>query len=237
MRLAIVFSVLALVASCKPAPEAPKVDEDERNALYALGYSVGTNLQLFGLNEQQLEAVRVGLVDGANNKKATVDLEANGEKFQGKLQEMARVHQLEVSQKAKELGTAYIEKAAAESGAEKLASGMIYTKISDGNGASPLASDTVKVHYHGTLVDGTVFDSSKDRGTPAEFPLDRVIKCWTEGVQKMKVGGKAKLVCPPDLAYGDQAPPKIGPGATLIFEVELLEVVKGQPTPPTPPTP
>jgi FKBP-type peptidyl-prolyl cis-trans isomerase FkpA len=99
------------------------------------------------------------------------------------------------------------------------------THLTEGTGASPSASDTVQVHYHGTFPDGRVFDSSVERGKPASFPLNRVIKCWTDGVQKMKVGGKAKLVCPPNLAYGERgAPPTIPPNATLVFEVELLAI-------------
>jgi FKBP-type peptidyl-prolyl cis-trans isomerase FkpA len=99
------------------------------------------------------------------------------------------------------------------------------THLEVGTGASPSATDTVQVHYHGTFPDGRVFDSSVDRGQPAAFPLNRVIACWTEGVQKMKVGGKAKLVCPPALAYGERgAPPTIPPNATLVFEVELLAI-------------
>ncbi|HEX8908988.1 MAG TPA: FKBP-type peptidyl-prolyl cis-trans isomerase, partial [Anaeromyxobacteraceae bacterium] len=91
----------------------------------------------------------------------------------------------------------------------------------------PKETDTVKVHYTGTLIDGKVFDSSVKRGQPAEFPLNQVIKCWTEGVAKMKVGGKAKLVCPSSIAYGDEGrPPTIPGGATLVFEVELLDVKK-----------
>src|SRR5438034_565931 len=124
-------------------------------------------------------------------------------------------------------GQAFADKAAAEKGAVKTPSGAVVTTLKPGTGASPTATDKVKVHYHGTLTDGTVFDSSVQRGEPITFPLSGVIKCWTEGVQQMKVGGKSRLVCPADTAYGDRgAPPKIKPGATLVFEVELLEIVK-----------
>jgi FKBP-type peptidyl-prolyl cis-trans isomerase FkpA len=104
--------------------------------------------------------------------------------------------------------------------------GLIYKSIKDGSGASPVPTDVVKVHYRGTLQDGTEFDSSHKRGQPAEFPLNRVIKCWTEGVQKMKVGGKAQLTCPPSIAYGERGTPggPIPPNATLNFEVELLGI-------------
>jgi FKBP-type peptidyl-prolyl cis-trans isomerase len=99
------------------------------------------------------------------------------------------------------------------------------TPLREGSGPSPQASDVVKVHYHGTFPDGGVFDSSVERGEPASFPLSRVIPCWTQGLQQMKVGGKAKLVCPPGLAYGERgAPPTIPPNATLVFEVELLAI-------------
>jgi len=109
----------------------------------------------------------------------------------------------------------------------KTASGLIYTELKAGSGPSPAATDTVKVNYRGTLADGTEFDSSYKRGQPAEFPLNRVIPCWTEGVQKMKVGGKAKLVCPPSIAYGDRGAGRaVPPGATLTFEVELLDIKK-----------
>jgi FKBP-type peptidyl-prolyl cis-trans isomerase FkpA len=104
-------------------------------------------------------------------------------------------------------------------------SGLEITHVVTGSGASPQASDTVVVHYHGTFPDGSVFDSSVERGEPARFPLNRVIPCWTQGLQLMKVGGKAKLVCPPQIAYGARgAPPRIPPNATLLFEVELLEI-------------
>ncbi len=110
----------------------------------------------------------------------------------------------------------------AQASAPAAGSGLIYKSVKDGSGAQPAATDVVKVHYRGTLQDGTEFDSSIKRGQPAEFPLNRVIKCWTEGVQKMKVGGKAQLTCPPGIAYGEAGRPGIPPNATLNFEVELL---------------
>ena len=115
--------------------------------------------------------------------------------------------------------------AAKEPGAVVTSSGLVYRALTPGSGASPAATDTVKVHYRGTFPDGREFDSSYKRGQPTEFPLDRVIKCWTEGVQMMKVGGKAKLTCPPSIAYGERgAGSAVPPNATLVFEVELLDV-------------
>ncbi len=122
----------------------------------------------------------------------------------------------------------YLDKAAAETGAIRTASGLVYHELRPGYGASPKATDTVKVHYRGTLIDGTEFDSSYKRGEPAQFGLNQVIACWTEGLQKMKVGGKSKLVCPSSIAYGDRgSPPLIQGGATLVFEVELLGIGGG----------
>ena len=116
---------------------------------------------------------------------------------------------------------------AADSKETKTASGIVITTLKDGSGASPKSSETVKVHYRGVLENGTEFDSSYGRGQPATFPLNRVIPCWTEGVQTMKVGGKANLVCPAKLAYGSRGVPGTSPpDATLVFEVELLEIVK-----------
>jgi FKBP-type peptidyl-prolyl cis-trans isomerase len=114
-----------------------------------------------------------------------------------------------------------------DTASEKSPSGLVITHVVEGTGASPTGASVVKVHYHGTFQDGTVFDSSVDRGQPATFPLNRVIPCWTEGVAMMKVGGKATLVCPPEIAYGPNgAPPRIPPNATLNFEVELIEIVR-----------
>ena len=116
---------------------------------------------------------------------------------------------------------------AADSKETKTASGIVITTLKEGSGASPKSTETVKVHYRGVLENGKEFDSSYGRGQPASFPLNRVIPCWTEGVQTMKVGGKVKLLCPSSLAYGSRGVPgTIPPDATLIFEVELLEIVK-----------
>ena len=120
---------------------------------------------------------------------------------------------------------AVTEAAAKEAGAVVTKTGLVYRSLKDGNGASPTAADTVKVHYKGTFPDGKEFDSSYSRGTPIEFPLNRVIPCWTEGVQRMKPGGKAKLTCPPAIAYGSRgAGGLIPPNTTLNFEVELISV-------------
>ncbi len=120
---------------------------------------------------------------------------------------------------------ATLDAAAKEAGAVVTKSGLVYRSLKDGSGASPGAADVVKVHYKGTFPDGKEFDSSYARGTPAEFPLNRVIPCWTEGVQRIKVGGKAKLTCPSAIAYGERgAGGVIPPNATLLFEVELLGI-------------
>lgn len=115
---------------------------------------------------------------------------------------------------------------AAEPKEETTASGIVITTLKEGSGANPTAYDTVKVHYRGTLTDGQEFDSSYRREQPATFPLNRVIPCWTEGVQRIKVGGKAKLVCPPQLAYGSRSLPGIPAGSTLVFEIELLDIAR-----------
>jgi len=185
--------------------------------------ALARNVGSFNLSEAELALVQAGFSDGVLNHKPQVDIETFGPKIQALAQARASAG----AEAEKKASAGFLEKAAAEKGAVKLPSGVIYSEIKPGTGDSPKATDTVKVHYQGTLTDGTVFDSSIKRGEPATFPLNGVIKCWTEGLQKIKVGGKSRLVCPSDIAYGDRgSPPTIKPGATLVFEVELLEIVK-----------
>jgi FKBP-type peptidyl-prolyl cis-trans isomerase FkpA len=196
---------------------------EDQKILYALGLAVSQSLSVFTLTEAELETVKAGLTDGILHKERKVDLQTYGPR----IQELQTARAGAAAAAEKKTAQAFLDKAAAEKGATKTASGLIISPITPGTGASPNATDRVKVHYHGTLTDGSVFDSSVQRGQPATFPLDSVIRCWTEGLQMMKVGGKSRLICPSALAYGDRgAPPRIKPGAALVFEVELLEIVK-----------
>jgi FKBP-type peptidyl-prolyl cis-trans isomerase FkpA/FKBP-type peptidyl-prolyl cis-trans isomerase FklB len=211
----------AVLAAAVPASAQPRTEDDK--VFYALGLAISQNLGSFNLTEAELRMVEDGLRDGVLKKSPKVDMQTYGPKL-GELQR-ARVSAMSATEK--KAGDAYLAKAAGEKDTRKLPSGVLVTTLKAGNGAAPAATDKVKVHYHGTLIDGTVFDSSVERKEPATFPLNQVIKCWTEGVQQMKVGGKARLVCPADVAYGDRgAPPRIKPGATLVFEVELLGIEK-----------
>jgi len=216
MRIAAAAAATALLLAVPSRSYAQAPQTDDEKAIYALGVLMGRSVGQFNLSKHELEVLKKGLTDQLNGQKLAVEVETS----QPKIREL---EQARVSQAS----TAYLDKAAKEKGVEKTSSGLLYKSLKDGSGESPKASDTVKVHYKGTLTNGVEFDSSYARNEPAEFPLNRVIACWTEGVQKMKVGGKARLVCPSAIGYGDRgSPPKIPGGATLVFEVELLDIVK-----------
>ena len=217
------FATLLYLGSSISLAAMTEPTTDDQKTLYALGLAVSQSLGSFNLNESELEMVKAGLSDGILKRPQKVDLQT----FGPRISQLQQARAGATAEGEKKTGTAFLNKAAAEPGATKTESGAVLTTLKPGKGPSPKASDTVKVHYHGTLTDGTVFDSSVQRGEPATFPLGQVIKCWTEGLQHMKVGGKSRLVCPANLAYGDRgAPPQIKPGATLVFEVEVLDIVK-----------
>jgi FKBP-type peptidyl-prolyl cis-trans isomerase FkpA len=216
-------------ATRKPAPavkapaRAPAPLTDDEKIIYALGILLERSIDEFDLTPAELDILKRAMTEAALNKPA-IDLDEWGPK----IAPFARSRGERVVVREKAASVAYLAKAAAETGAIRAESGLVYREVSAGTGDSPVATDTVRVHYRGTLINGTEFDSSYSRNEPSEFSLGGVIGCWTEGIQKMKVGGKARLVCPSDLAYGDSGRPSIPGGAALIFEVELLGIVGGR---------
>ena len=214
------------------ASEQPALTSEDDKMLYAMGMALAQQITLFGFNEAELETFKQGLTDVALDRDAKLDIKTYGPK----LQEFAGARVATVAAAEKIKSKDFIAKMAAEEGAMTKDSGLVIREITPGTGANPMAGDTVKVHYHGKLRDGKVFDSSVDRGEPATFALNQVVACWTEGVQLIKVGGKSQLTCPADIAYGDQGRPGIPGNAALTFEVELLEIVELA-APATPATP
>ena len=214
----IIVSLIALSAvSCSKGKD-PKTEEEK--TFYAIGTMFGSRLTQLSMSDAEIDSLAAGLKDAAKGSKQKVDPMA----YQAKIQDMFKSRMEKQSVDVKKKGIEFLEKFLKD-GATKTASGMAYKHLKVGTGATPKETDIVKVHYHGTLTDGTVFDSSKERGKEVSFPLNRVIKGWTEGVQLMKVGGLTKFVIPSELAYGDAgAPPKIRGGETLVFEVELLGI-------------
>jgi FKBP-type peptidyl-prolyl cis-trans isomerase len=206
-------AALVLGTFCTAATAQPALETDEQKTLYALGVALGQNIGDFGLTAEDLEFVAGGMSDAALGNELKVDIAA----FAPRVRALA-------TEREKKASADYVYEMSQSPGAQRSASGMVYIPVVEGAGRSPTATDTVNVHYHGTFRDGSVFDSSVERGEPISFSLDGVIPCWTEGVQKMKVGGKAKLVCPSDTAYGDGGQGPIPGGAALTFEVELLGV-------------
>ena len=220
-KLMIAFVVLLMAVLMTVSAWAAQPQTEDQKTLYALGALLTKQLSVFNLSVDEYEYVQQGITDAAAGKKLAAEPEA----YKQNITALAQTRMQATAQKQKELAKPFLENAAKEKGAEKSSSGLIYQQIKAGTGAKPKTTDIVKVHYTGSLIDGKVFDSSVERGQPVEFPLGQVIPCWTEGITKMKVGGKAKLICPSDIAYGDQGrPPVISGGATLIFEVELLDV-------------
>ena len=226
VRYLTLYLCLGSMIACAqtPASSAPvKLDTEDQKTLYALGLLIGNNIKPFALTPDELAFVKAGLSDAAANANPQVPIETYGPK----VNELAQKRSAAAAEGAKKKGQEFADKVAAEKDAKKLASGVIIRMINPGTGPNPTADDTVKVHYEGKLIDGTVFDSSIKRGQPVEFPLKGVVPCWTEALQQMNKGEKAQVVCPSAVAYGDSGhPPAIPPGSTLSFEVELLDFHK-----------
>jgi FKBP-type peptidyl-prolyl cis-trans isomerase FklB len=195
---------------------------------YAVGWMIGNNLVGDGFREGdvKLQDLMRGISDALGGRDAALNEDALQAAF-ADLDRLLQQRAAEASAKARQRGADFLEQNKAKEGVVVLPSGLQYRVVKSGDGAQPTATSEVRVHYEGRLVDGTVFDSSLQRGVPATFPVSNVIRGWTEALQRMKVGDKWQLFIPPQLAYGDRgAGGLIGPNETLIFDVELLEVMR-----------
>ena len=224
----LIFSSIFLT-SCAKKKEV-KVQSDKDKIFYSVGYLYGQNFKRFNFSEEDKGVLIEGVQNALMGKKSQVkDLRKNASKIRGIIQKKLIVETKSEKEKGKKFLTNFVK---SENGL-KSSSGLAYKIMKAGEGKKPKPSDTVKAHYKGTLINGEVFDSSYKRGRALEFKLDKVVKGWTEGMQLIGKGGKVKLVIPSDLGYGDQgAPPKIPPGATLIFEIELVDITENKSPPP-----
>ena len=221
-KIAALITVSILTMSCTQAGDNNyKLNSEDEKTFYSIGYRWASKLKMFNLSDGEIKAILKGVTASVKGDKAELDVQAYSSKVSTMLQSRM-VSASTTNEVGKKYITHYLKK---NTKAKQTKSGLVYETLKEGTGKSPKATDTVEVHYHGTLINGTVFDSSVQRNKKIEFPLNRVIKGWTEGLQLIKEGGKIKLIIPSELAYGDNGfPPKIPGGATLIFEVELFKV-------------
>lgn len=199
-------------------------ETDEQRVSYGIGRQMGDQLVSSNIPDLAVDLVLAGLRDAYTQQASQVDEAAMQAAFQT-LQEKMQAQAAEAAREAGKAGIEFLESNAAREGVITLPSGLQYEVINQGTGATPVASSTVRTHYEGTLISGEVFDSSYKRGQPAEFPVGGVIAGWTEALQLMQEGAKWRLYIPSDLAYGERAAGSIPPHSTLIFDIELIEVL------------
>jgi len=210
----------AVPADTPPAGASPH-PVDHNKVLYELGVQMSGGIQTFDLSEAEFKVVMSGLVDGFH-RRADPTVATT---YEPQMQALRGTRVLASTQHQKEIGRAFLKKVAALKGARQADSGLIYLVVGEGTGATPTKNDQVRINYVGRLADGTVFDSSAEHGEPATLSLGLVMPCFAQALPLMKVGGKSRVVCPSDLAYGDRGSlPKVLPGATLDFDIELLEI-------------
>ena len=226
------LAVATLFTGVVSAQEKVELKDAKQKSSYAIGMDIGSN---FKRQELDIDAkvLAAGIADAIAGKTQMTEAEAKAAISDIRTQMMAKMESKQKTDADKNVkdGEVFLAANAKKDGVKTTASGLQYKvlKPGDGKGKMPKATDTVKVHYHGTLIDGSVFDSSVERGEPISFPLNGVIPGWTEGLQLMKEGDKFQFVIPGKLAYGAQSPsPKIGPNSTLVFDVELLAIEKAQ---------
>lgn len=215
--LASAMTLMVFATAC-----TKKLDTDAKKSSYAIGQQIGSNLKQQNI-DFDADALVMALKDASTGKNQMTKEEI--QQAMMKLQENAMKKQTESADVNKKAGAEFLEKNKSAAGVKVTASGLQYIVEKEGTGKMPSAKDTVKCHYKGTLTNGEQFDSSYDRGQPAEFPVGGVIPGWTEALQMMKVGGKMKLFIPPELAYGPAGRPGIPPNSVLLFEVELVDIV------------
>lgn len=217
---------LGLVAIPGLAQDKPDLKDAKQRISYSIGANIGANFKRQEL-DIDTKAVAAGIADALSGKTALTDAEIRETltSFSKEMQTRMEAKQKTDGEKNVKAGADFLAANGKKDGVKTLASGLQYKVLKSGTGKSPKPTDTVKVHYHGTLIDGTIFDSSVDRGEPATFPVNQVIPGWTEALQLMKEGDKWQLVIPSKLAYGEHPPGgKIGPNAVLVFDVELLAI-------------
>lgn len=231
MKLYLISSVaLGLLVASVHGQDKLDLKDPKQRASYSIGADMGANFKRQEL-EIDAKALAAGFVDSFSGKLALTEAEMKEalDAFRMEMMTKMQARQETDRKKNQQEGEAFLAANAKKEGVKVLPSGLQYKVLKSGSGKSPKATDTVKTHYHGTLIDGTVFDSSVERGEPVSFPVNQVIPGWTEALQLMKEGDKWQLFIPANLAYGERAPGgKIGPNSTLVFDVELLSIEKGE---------